>query len=218
MGKIVSVKTIAASAAILFSAVAGGGAAQAATIVYTISGNGSGSLAGSSFSNANYSFTLTGDDSNITESTPVAPFQVLNPLSSATFQIDGTGGGSFSIPTRLGFNVDNNAVFFSRASGNDIFDFYVGAPLDLTSSFSVTSTGLYPFSQFLGLATSAGALTFTGSSQVSFSNQIGGSTNPPLPGGVTGVPEPANWAMMIAGFGLVGGAMRTRKLKPVAIG
>ena len=27
----------------------------------------------------------------------------------------------------------------------------------------------------------------------------------------TGVPEPATWAMMIAGFGLVGGAMRRRK-------
>jgi PEP-CTERM motif len=26
------------------------------------------------------------------------------------------------------------------------------------------------------------------------------------------VPEPASWAMMIAGFGLVGGAMRRRKV------
>jgi len=31
---------------------------------------------------------------------------------------------------------------------------------------------------------------------------------------VTGaVPEPATWAMMIAGFGLVGGAMRRRSTK-----
>jgi hypothetical protein len=37
------------------------------------------------------------------------------------------------------------------------------------------------------------------------------------PGGVVtgggGVPEPASWALMIAGFGLVGGAMRTRSRK-----
>jgi PEP-CTERM motif len=28
-----------------------------------------------------------------------------------------------------------------------------------------------------------------------------------------GVPEPASWALMIAGFGLVGGAMRRRVVK-----
>lgn len=28
-----------------------------------------------------------------------------------------------------------------------------------------------------------------------------------------GVPEPANWAMMIAGFGMIGGAMRSRRSK-----
>lgn len=31
----------------------------------------------------------------------------------------------------------------------------------------------------------------------------------------TGIPEPAAWAMMLAGFGLVGGAMRRRGLKTV---
>lgn len=34
---------------------------------------------------------------------------------------------------------------------------------------------------------------------------------------VTAVPEPATWAMMIAGFGLVGGAMRRRKTATPAI-
>jgi len=32
-----------------------------------------------------------------------------------------------------------------------------------------------------------------------------------------GVPEPATWAMMIIGFGLVNGAMRARKRKPVRL-
>lgn len=39
------------------------------------------------------------------------------------------------------------------------------------------------------------------------------SNSTPLPGGAGGVPEPANWAMMIAGFGMIGGAMRSRRGK-----
>jgi hypothetical protein len=35
-------------------------------------------------------------------------------------------------------------------------------------------------------------------------------------GGGPVVPEPATWAMMIAGFGLVGGAMRRRRVAPAA--
>jgi uncharacterized repeat protein (TIGR03803 family) len=40
------------------------------------------------------------------------------------------------------------------------------------------------------------------------------SIDPPGGGGV--IPEPATWAMLIAGFGLVGGAMRRRRLTNVA--
>jgi hypothetical protein len=32
------------------------------------------------------------------------------------------------------------------------------------------------------------------------------------PGAIGGVPEPASWAMMLGGFGLVGGTMRRRRL------
>ena len=46
----------------------------------------------------------------------------------------------------------------------------------------------------------------------------------PLPGGgygypaaVPGVPEPATWAMMIMGFGAIGGAMRRRRAAPLAL-
>ena len=41
----------------------------------------------------------------------------------------------------------------------------------------------------------------------SLTNRV--SFTPPTTGGA--VPEPASWAMMVAGFGLIGGAMRTRK-------
>ncbi|QDZ08977.1 PEP-CTERM sorting domain-containing protein [Sphingomonas panacisoli] len=46
----------------------------------------------------------------------------------------------------------------------------------------------------------------------------------PLPGGgygypaaVSGVPEPATWAMMIMGFGLIGAAMRRRHATPLVL-
>jgi len=43
-------------------------------------------------------------------------------------------------------------------------------------------------------------------------SSLGTSGNPGLGGSAPGaVPEPASWTMMIAGFGLVGGAMRRRK-------
>jgi hypothetical protein len=32
------------------------------------------------------------------------------------------------------------------------------------------------------------------------------------PNTVSGVPEPASWALMLGGFGLVGGAMRRRRV------
>jgi hypothetical protein len=36
------------------------------------------------------------------------------------------------------------------------------------------------------------------------------------PASVGAVPEPASWAMMLAGFGIVGGAMRRRSMAHVA--
>ena len=34
-------------------------------------------------------------------------------------------------------------------------------------------------------------------------------------GGLSGVPEPASWALMLAGFGLTGAAMRRRTIRPI---
>lgn len=39
---------------------------------------------------------------------------------------------------------------------------------------------------------------------------------PPAPPPVSGVPEPAAWAMLLAGFGFVGTALRRRRSRPVA--
>ena len=49
-----------------------------------------------------------------------------------------------------------------------------------------------------------------------FSQVVNGSQDLTFSATITAVPEPATWAMMIAGFGLVGGAMRRRTRVAVA--
>ncbi len=74
------------------------------------------------------------------------------------------------------------------------------------------SAGFCPFSaagvNFAGVAKS---ISFGGvANQIVFDDITFGSS---VPGGGNAVPEPATWAMMIGGFGLVGGAMRRRKVR-----
>jgi hypothetical protein len=172
--------------------------ANAATIVYTISGTGSGSLNSVAFNNAAFTFTLTGDTANISGG-------ILDPLASATASIAGFSTTTLSIATRLGQN--GNVVFFSRSGpgGLDLFDFNLAAPVNLATSFGpVTGTGVFALNQFQNVASTGGPLTFDTSSSVQFSSRLGA---------VSTVPETGTWGLMIAGFGLVGGAMRRRVSK-----
>lgn len=57
-------------------------------------------------------------------------------------------------------------------------------------------------------------LTSGGSKALSFSGQVPADVTSFIDNvSVTSVPEPGIWAMMIAGFGLVGGALRRRKVE-----
>jgi Bacterial pre-peptidase C-terminal domain/PEP-CTERM motif len=72
-----------------------------------------------------------------------------------------------------------------------------GGGLNSLINFRIATTGNY-----------FGALRGFGNSVYNYDLSITGLTATPGVGG--GVPEPATWAMMIIGFGLVGGAMRRR--------
>jgi hypothetical protein len=114
----------------------------------------------------------------------------------------------------------------------------IGAYLPATQGFQPTATGFFVFQANLGTQTLLGTSgvgqpgqdtflstldtgLFAGSYIVAFLQQSGAygatansgailETSPPPPG----VPEPATWAMMIAGFGAAGFALRRKRRAP----
>jgi len=73
------------------------------------------------------------------------------------------------------------------------------------------SAGFCPFSPAgVNFAGTARSISFGGvANQIVFDDVTFGSSTP----GVSAVPEPASWAMMLLGFGFVGGALRSGKRK-----
>ncbi len=180
------------------------GAASAEMIQYRIAGTGSGSLAGVGFIDRAYAFNLIGDTTFLSTDL-IDGSQVLDPLSNASVNLDGVGLATFSIGTRLG-QLANTVAFFSRSGlgGLDLFDFDLAAPVDLGNAFAgVTGSNVSALNQFIDVVTSLGALTFTASSDVSFSAI---SLTP-----VTPIPEPQTYALLLAGLGVVGALVARRK-------
>lgn len=121
-----------------------------------------------------------------------------------------SGGGysaaGFSTNTPYSFNWDGSNVTFWNSSGGNSFNWWVFQ--------NVASPNLYHFfgwnSGNVNDATSAAL----------YDSNTGGGANGQLVGPVSvsvaspstsAVPEPATWAMMLAGFGLAGAAMRRRQ-------
>jgi len=110
-------------------------------------------------------------------------------VSFSNAELDASNGsGSFTFKTNA-----NSAITFS----SDFLDF----SNVLEKNFSFSFSGSNPnFNATTGH--SAGNMAFSGS---------GTFASDPAPQVVGGVPEPASWAMMLGGFGLLGMTLRTRK-------
>lgn len=171
----------------------------AGPIVYTISGNGSGSLNGVSFVNADYSFQLTADTGDMSAQPPPSEFEIITSLHSVTFTIENVGSGTLLPQTEFG-QFHAQVLFGLGPFGDDLIDFYLPSHIDMTQNHGpLTGTGVYDLGDFFNIGTTAGGLTLSQSSDVTFSSS-------------TAVPEPASWALMLAGFGLVGSVLRKRPI------
>ena len=105
----------------------------------------------------------------------------------------------FNLPFSITFNGSTNAFSFENVSNSAGTAWAYDASNNLLGNVNFsTFPGLYSFS---GVAISK--VVFSTASQFGVDNftfQVSG-----------GVPEPASWALMLGGFGLVGGAMRSRR-------
>ena len=121
---------------------------------------------------------------------------------SFTFSIATSGFLSAIISTPGGGSRSPNDVDFTRVfvtgPGNLTYDLTTGSTTDIgeTRSFEELFVGI-------------GEYTFTTTGTVRGSGSYGGSLafNP------SAVPETATWGMMILGFGMIGAAARSRKVK-----
>jgi hypothetical protein len=167
-----------------------------------------------------------------------APNYVFSPATLALVDADSGGTGNFAnepSPNTVMFFLDaNNAIlnavngfttgfsFFYTSSTAATINVYDGlnatgnilASLDLVAQHTSNCTG-DPSGTFCNwsaigveFAGTAYSIDFGGTAnQTAYDNITFGSATP----GNGAVPEPATWAMLLLGFGLVGGALRSRK-------
>jgi len=133
-----------------------------------------------------------------------------------------TGAGDYILDTvsfTAGVNRNDNALFSGDFSltgliGGNAFSYLVHYTGQIGSSDSITLGGNdfhYGGATFHlnELTLSSGGETSTGSLIASVSGPASLSAS---------VPEPASWALMLGGFGMVGGAMRTRRKLALSFG
>jgi hypothetical protein len=142
---------------------------------------------------------LSGNPGNITAQT--------NGLAPLGLNWDGT----FSNVTKINSLSGATTVDFSTADQNPLTaiygDTWVGVHFGAGAPMGANATAFYKLNVGLaGLQTILLNIATGSSGFVVYKTD----TSPPPPPPT--VPEPASWAMMIAGFGLVGAAMRRRKV------
>jgi hypothetical protein len=154
----------------------------------------------------------------------MAAMTVAMPAAAAKylFQLSGPVSGQFTLDSdAIPFADDAQGLAYIQVATTiagidadgidvDLFSGTTGGGLRLTASSSgdilLTATGTQLYSR-----SSAGTLSFA----------TGTFTLPDTDGGfatvaVAAIPEPTTWALMIAGFGLAGGALRSQRRRAVA--
>jgi len=149
---------------------------------------------------------------------PLDQFTLTSAASITSLDLAQQSGYSSANFTFEIYNSDHSAILFSQElNATDILD------VNNTSVFHATVTGLdlaagtywagfiAPYMGLPGLPGGNGSLIDTTPHTGTNLFGLGGNTGYIFYGASSPAPEPASWAMMLGGFGLVGGAMRSRK-------
>jgi hypothetical protein len=185
-------KAIGSSVVAIALTLAIGAPAHAATLTYIFSGTASGTLDGTSFTNATFNIDFVGGT-------------VTGPFGGEYYDSGATGSitiGSLS-DTLPGYTVVNNTDpsfprigFFDAAVNADALQNTAFDTYNLQTTFPLTS-GTSEYDTVDSFTTGNGTFDFTSVSNTTFE-------------AVSGVPEISTWAMMLIGFGLVGLQLRRR--------
>lgn len=167
-------------------------AVSAQPITYTYTAALSGAVNGSQFSGVG-TFTGVADTSSTIAFDGWPALQ----LDAFSLLLDGVTYDVFTPMLFFSNNEYGIAGFVAKGSEVDGFSFYSPALIDYTgvTEIAADTTSNYVSASFI---VDQGILMLNGQGDGSFSATLDAGA----------VPEPASWALMIAGFGLLGGSMR----------
>ncbi|MET3826595.1 hypothetical protein ABIC16_002288 [Sphingomonas sp. PvP055] len=193
-------KLIVAALMLTTSAIAA--PAMAAPVIYTFTGSFSG-VNGGEFTDVAATFTGIGDTSTITNN----GFSYLTPLTSLS--AFGSTVGTFNILSPVSFYVNRNGyagLYFSAT--NSYFSGQNNALLNYKgdTNFETVPISFNENPYAATFDTDRGSVTITNAANGTFAASVTGA-----------VPEPATWAMMLAGFGMMGAGLRYRRRSTTAV-
>jgi len=160
-----------------------GAAVVASPIIYTESGQVSGTLGATTLTNAAFTFVFTGDTANITGSGVL-----LNIPTSNSITI-GASSGSFTTAVNVGVNTGSGIIGFTDLAKSNGITFTSAGAVGYNLATPISVTASTPFFDQGSLGTSLGTFTITSALNLSFT-------------AITGVPEPAS--LTFVGAGLLG--------------
>jgi hypothetical protein len=137
----------------------------AAPITFTFTGNGSGTVNSTPFTNADYTITLKGDTTAITNS-----LNVYHLITTATMVIAGVGTATITDPVEIYDNPNVSVLGFAREGGYTLLglDNAAFATYALSTSLGPIVASGISVSQFKNLASTLGPITLSSSGGVTF--------------------------------------------------
>lgn len=153
-----------------------------------------------------------GTTAGATTNSRVQMFDTLTTGSISFIRDSAAGEGNGDRTNLLTVTFSNAELDASNGSGSFTFKSNADSVITFSSDFlDFTNVASKDFSfSFSGASPTFSAATGSSGRSTSFSGS-GTFASDPAPLVVGGVPEPASWALMLGGFGLLGATLRTRK-------